>query len=172
MAYNGLSSAHYTAHRYQEALDGYERALVLAREAGNLVTEGNLLNNIAQCHFTLGDPAAALAPQRAAVDVFREVGDMGFVGLALANLAELEHATGAYAPAETHARDAIALAETNDQALTEAFGREVLARVRRDLGDTATARAELTLAIDLYDQVRSPLAESARAARKSLPTDV
>ncbi|UVS76737.1 Regulatory protein AfsR [Actinokineospora sp. UTMC 2448] len=172
MAYNGLSSAHFSSRRYPEALDGYERALVLAREAGNRVTEGNLLNNIAQVHLNLDDPGAAMAPQRAAVAVYREVGDLGSVGLALANLAELEHLIGDYAAAEADAREAVSLAELNGQCLTEGFAREILSRVRRDVGDIEGARAELVVAIDRYDQIRSPLADSARAALNSLPPAV
>ncbi|MGQ0837088.1 BTAD domain-containing putative transcriptional regulator [Actinokineospora sp.] len=169
MGFNTFASALYGQRRYAEALVGYRKALTESRRAGYRLGEANLLNNIAQVHRNLGDTTAAIDPQAAAVEIFREVGDLGFVGLALANLAELEHELASLADAGAHAREAVALAEANGLDLTEAFGREVLARVLRDSGDIAGARVELTLALELYQLVQSPTAEAVRAALASLP---
>ncbi|MGW5050450.1 BTAD domain-containing putative transcriptional regulator [Actinokineospora sp. NPDC004072] len=169
MAYNALSSAHYTAGRHEEALAGYQRALGLAQESGNRPTKANILNNIAQTHLNLGNPTAALAPQRQAVAIYRAEKDLGSLGLSLANLAELEHLTGNHPTAEHHAREAIALSTHTPQPLTEAFAREILSRIHKDQGNIPAARTELTKAITHYDHLRSPLSTPARAALNALP---
>ncbi|CRK61227.1 FIG01039348: hypothetical protein [Alloactinosynnema sp. L-07] len=172
MALNTLASAWYGEKKYLAALDGYERALSATRSAGYRLGEANLLNNIAQTYLNLGRVDEAVEPQTAAVALYREVGDLGFVGLALANLAEIEHELGDYDSAEVHAREAVSLAEVNGLALTEAFGREVLARVLRDSGDITAARAELTEAVTRYRMAQSPGVEAALAALASLPPGV
>ncbi|GLZ41566.1 BTAD domain-containing putative transcriptional regulator [Actinokineospora sp. NBRC 105648] len=172
MGFNTVASALYGQRRYEEALAGYRKALELSGRAGYRLGEANLLNNIAQVHRNLGAPAEAVAPQAQAVAIYREVGDLGFVGLALANLAELEHELRLPEAAESHAREAVALAEANRLDLTEAFGREVLARVLRDRGDVAAAKVELTLALELYRLVQSPAADAVQAGLAALSTDV
>ncbi|WP_211222385.1 AfsR/SARP family transcriptional regulator [Actinokineospora enzanensis] len=172
MGFNTVASALYGQKRYAEALAGYRKALELSGRAGYRLGEANLLNNIAQVHRNLGAPAEAVGPQAQAVAIFREVGDLGFVGLALANLAELEHELGLPEAAGLHAREAIELAEGNGLDLTEAFAREVLARVLRDHGDVAAARVELTLALELYRLVQSPAADAVQAGLAALPKDV
>ncbi len=163
MGFNTVASALYGQRRYADALAGYRKALDLSQRAGYRLGEANLLNNIAQVHRNLGSPGEALQPQTRAVQIYREVGDLGFVGLALANLAELEHDLGSLADAERHAREAVALAEADALDLTEAFGREVLARVRRSRGDLDGARGELLLALELYRLVQSPAARAVEA---------
>ncbi|GLW77525.1 DNA-binding transcriptional activator of the SARP family [Actinokineospora globicatena] len=172
MGFNTVASALYGQRRYNEALAGYRKALELSGRAGYRLGEANLLNNIAQVHRNLGAPAEAVTPQAQAVAIFREVGDLGFVGLALANLAELEHELNLPEAAEVHAKEAISLAEDNGLDLTEAFAREVFARVLRDRGEIAAARVELTLALELYRLVQSPLADGVQAGLAALPTDV
>ncbi|MBM7771520.1 DNA-binding SARP family transcriptional activator [Actinokineospora baliensis] len=172
MGFNTVASALYGQKRYPEALAGYRKALELSGRAGYRLGEANLLNNIAQVHRNLGAPAEAVGPQAQAVSIFREVGDLGFVGLALANLAELEHELNLPEAAETHSREAIAMAEANGLDLTEAFAREVLARVHRDRGEIAEARVELTLSLELYRLVQSPAADAVQAGLAALPTDV
>ncbi|HVK24089.1 MAG TPA: BTAD domain-containing putative transcriptional regulator [Actinokineospora sp.] len=169
MALNTLASAWYGQKRYLAALDGYQRALVATRSAGYRLGEANLRNNIAQVYLNLGRPGEAVEPQTLAVKLYREIGDLGFVGLALANLAEIEHELGEFTEAAVHAREAVSLAEVNGLALTEAFGREVLARVLRDTGDIAGARAELTVAVTRYRMAQSPAVDAALAALASLP---
>ncbi|WP_026423021.1 AfsR/SARP family transcriptional regulator [Actinokineospora inagensis] len=172
MGFNTVASALYGQKRYVEALAGYRKALDLSNRAGYRLGEANLLNNIAQVHRNLGAPAEAVGPQARAVALYRQVGDLGFVGIALANLAELEHELTIFEAAETHAREAVDLAEANGLDLTEAFAREVLARVHRDRGDIAEARVELTLALELYRLVQSPAADAVQAGLAALPTDV
>ncbi|MCG8915326.1 tetratricopeptide repeat protein [Actinokineospora sp. PR83] len=169
MGLNALASALYGQKRHQDALAHYHRALDLAVRAGYRLGEANIHNNIAQVHRDLGDLAEAVAPQARAVDMFREVGDLGFVGLALANLAELEHGLGHLAPARAHATEAITLAATNGLELTEAFGREVLARVLREEGDLLRTRVELEKAVDLYRVAQSPLVATVQERLDTLP---
>ncbi|PPK70606.1 BTAD domain-containing putative transcriptional regulator [Actinokineospora auranticolor] len=172
MGFNTVAGALYGQKRYGEALAGYRKALELSGRAGYRLGEANLLNNIAQVHRNLGSPSEAVGPQAQAVAIFREVGDHGFVGHALANLAELEHELDLAEAAELHAREAIATAEAHGLDLTEAFAREVLARVLRDRGDVGAARVELTLALELYRLVQSPAADAVQAGLAALSKDV
>ncbi|PWW65809.1 AfsR/SARP family transcriptional regulator [Actinokineospora spheciospongiae] len=169
MGHNALASALYGQKRHHDALAHYHRALDLAVRADYRLGEANIHNNIAQVHRDLGDPAEAVAPQTRAVDMFREVGDLGFVGLALANLAELEHELGHLAPARAHATEAITLAAANGLELTEAFGREVLARVLCEEGDLLGTRVELEKAADLYRVAQSPLVATVQERLDTLP---
>ncbi|WP_156757504.1 AfsR/SARP family transcriptional regulator [Actinokineospora pegani] len=158
MSFNTVASAHYGQGRLADALSGYRKALELATAADYRLGEANLHNNIAQVHRMAGEAERAVRPQSLAVAMYREIGDLGFVGLALANLAELEHQLGRPEPARAHAAEAISLAVDNELGLTEAFAREVMARLHEDDGDTEVARAELTRSLELYRAAQSPAA--------------
>ncbi|MDQ3405764.1 MAG: tetratricopeptide repeat protein, partial [Actinomycetota bacterium] len=168
MARNTLAGAEYGCKNYQEALDGYHKALVLARRADYRLGVANALNNIAQVHRNLDNRAEAVGPQRESVVLFRQVGEPRFVSLALANLAELEHELGQLGDAATHAGEAVRIAVENGLELTEAFGREVTGRILRDTGDVEGARAELRVALTLYERVYSPAVDVVRETLATL----
>lgn len=151
-----LASAWYGQGRYQEALHGYRRALELARAIGDRLVEANQLNNVAQMRRALGEPREAISAQGAALALYRgDAADRSFEMFALGNLAELYVEVGELDTAERYARDAVKLAEEQDSALQEAFGRQVLGQVLRGRGDLADARIELQLSEQRYDQAGS-----------------
>jgi tetratricopeptide (TPR) repeat protein len=72
-----------------EALQYYERALILRREVGDKRGEAQLLNNIGKVYRALGDHVKALQYYERALILRREVGDKGGEGVTLNNIGKV-----------------------------------------------------------------------------------
>jgi tetratricopeptide (TPR) repeat protein len=172
MGFNTVASALYGRRQYEQALAGWRKAFELASMGDDDLMRASLLNNIAQAQRSIGRPEEAVAPQVSALGLYRKVGEFSFSVIAMANLAELYEQIGYLDDAERHATEAIELASGAGMVLQEAFARQVLGRVHRDRGRFGSARTLLARALELYTEIGSPFAQSARSEIDALPADV
>lgn len=84
---------------HAQALERTETMLSLAREIGDLRTQGQLLNNVGMLANNRGDIAGSIRCYEQALHCHRQVGALHFEAGVLSNLGYAELGLGAYAPA-------------------------------------------------------------------------
>ena len=80
---------YYARGQYDQVLQNYQQALIIAREVGNRVGEGTTLNNIGETYRALGEHGQALENFRQALIVAREVEFRGLEETVLLNIKSL-----------------------------------------------------------------------------------
>lgn len=73
-ALRGMADVHRRSGRYDEALDYYQTALMLAREMNDLYEEGKILEGIAETTVITEGPMAARIVFRQALHIFDQLG--------------------------------------------------------------------------------------------------
>jgi class 3 adenylate cyclase/predicted ATPase len=172
----GLFSTRGTCHgfagRGPQATSYFREAARLATQAGDALSLGRALVNLADA-VTDTDPAAAAETARAAAAHLRRAGDRRQLAVAVSNLANAQLMTGDWDSAEAElaqAADADGLADI-----------EILACVRAEVaalrGDTPTAQAilaglgDLRATEDPQDQAAIAVAEAFTAAARGQPSE-
>ncbi|MCX9078623.1 MAG: tetratricopeptide repeat protein, partial [Candidatus Methanoperedens sp.] len=89
----------FNAGRYAEALEKFEEALTIFREAGNRVGEAIVLNNIGRVYFAQGQYSQALDSYQQALEIIREVDDRAGEGIVLSNIGGVYEVQGQYSQA-------------------------------------------------------------------------
>lgn len=143
---NALAVAHTFAENYPRAREYYERALELARRAGDAAMEASVLGNLPLVIAELEGPEAALEAHRRALAVAERHGAEPLVAQQLANICSLLVQLGRLDEA----------ASTCPRALqrTTALGlRRLAAGARMSLGDLHAARGRHARARSLYQEV-------------------
>ena len=136
-----------TSGAIAEALDDFEKAYLLLRNAGEARGEAKALQNIAGIYQDAGDAARALRYYSQASDVYQ--GDQAFSIAAYNNVGESLRLLGRYRAAEAQYGKALKLAQTAESPMLQADVLTNLAStqlLRGNLaGASATARQALTL---------------------------
>jgi tetratricopeptide (TPR) repeat protein len=157
------------------AADTYHRALVIAREVGDLRSEGDLLGRLGNTYFSLGDLGdryygTAIDQFQQALTIAREIGDrqaegtrLGNLGSTLYALGQVEHALDIYRQALDIAREigdrrgeGMRLGNLGNAhyalALTHRRSEACDQDAPSDAADQVTHREKLLAAIDAYRQ--------------------
>ncbi len=140
-----LGTAYYQLGRVREAINCYERALFLARKAGNRQSEGIWLNWLANCYANLGQTRRALEFYEQALTIARDIGDRSGEGRHLGNLANCYSALGQTSRAIDFYDQALAIARDIGDRSSEGRHLGNLANRYSDLGQTSRT-------IDFYEQ--------------------
>lgn len=135
---------------FQRALEYHERALVPARDTGDLAGECRALNNAAMAYIRLGQLSKALDHQLIVLDLTRRLGDRQREATASTNIAVTYDHLGRYADALSHHKHSYAIArELGDRTLeTIALGNSATIFTRLGRFDEAFDHYEKALAID------------------------
>jgi tetratricopeptide (TPR) repeat protein len=80
---------YYARGQYDQVLQNYQQALIIAREVGNRAGEGTTLNNIGEMYRALGQHGQALENFRQALIIAREVEFRGSEETVLLNIKSL-----------------------------------------------------------------------------------
>ncbi len=126
-----------------QAARHFEEALALARAARDLLREAAALEQVARAYRAAGRTDDARSALVDCLALRRRLSDEAGCGAVLIELALLDEHEGAFAQAEAHLREAVALADHCDDPVTKAQAYLSLGRVRRYLGDWAGARQAL-----------------------------
>jgi predicted ATPase len=118
----------------------YERALVVARERGDLHGLGYALGNLAQLFVSQGELAAGEAALREALDASRAVGDVYGIVSHLLAMGGLEGGRGQPEQACRHLNEAGRIAQAHRLPLLQAYAAINLGHQFRAQGDAAHAR--------------------------------
>ncbi|GAA1941193.1 AfsR/SARP family transcriptional regulator [Amycolatopsis minnesotensis] len=98
----------------------------------------------------------AIDQQLASLRIDREFGDDAHAAVSLDNLAGLHLAARRYPEAERYAREAIGVSVSRGFVLREGVTRATLARILRAVGDSAGAREQFTLSVELRERANTP----------------
>lgn len=128
----GMGMVAVRSGAYEEASRAYRRALVRARELGDVSQEADVINNLAEIEYEHGELDVAARRYRQAFDLKRNT---RFPDLALvaSNVVELDVLIGQYAAAESVLVDALSFCE-------ESGYTEVEAKLLHDLGELRLAQ--------------------------------
>src|SRR5262249_41462555 len=104
-AYQGLGD-------YQKALEYFDQALLIKREAGDRRSEAVILSNIGLTYNSLRDYRKALEYFNQSLPIKREIGDRHNEVVTLAGLAAAENNLGNLASARNHFESALSIVES------------------------------------------------------------
>jgi tetratricopeptide (TPR) repeat protein len=126
----------------------YDRALALARSAGDRRFEGIVLGNRADLHWDAGEIEEAHAHYARALAIHREVGNRRFEGITLSNLGTAAAAIGDVEAARAAHREALAIHRTLDDTRFEGITLMESAGLARRVGNVQEAERLLAEAED------------------------
>jgi tetratricopeptide (TPR) repeat protein len=157
--------------RYADALGHSDRQLSLSRAAGHDLAQAEALNNVAWFHALLGDYARARAISKQCLDLLGKLDPAAAVYCEWAawdTLGYIDMHLGDYAQASAHVERALSLSRDQGSRLSEAEALTHLGDVRRSAGEPELARLAWLQALDLYDDMRNPIAGQVRAKLAAL----
>ncbi|NET17229.1 MAG: tetratricopeptide repeat protein, partial [Okeania sp. SIO1H6] len=93
---NGLGIAYYFLGEYHKAIEYFQQSLQIAREIGDLLTEGKALGNLGNVYDSLGEYHKAIEYHQQSLQIAREIGDRSGEGSALGNLGNVYYLLGEY----------------------------------------------------------------------------
>ncbi|MFD1081807.1 tetratricopeptide repeat protein [Micromonospora andamanensis] len=152
-AFYHLGWAQSATGRLRQALDSYERALRLYREADDRAGEAVTLTNIGRVYDGLGDRQRALTYYQQALPILQEVGDRANEAATLTNVGAVYHALGDWQQALTYHQQALpTLQEMGDRA-SEATTLNNIGAVYHAVGDWQQALTYYQRALPIRREV-------------------
>ena len=154
-------SLHYLGHASlvtgdtAKALEYFNGALPLRRAAGDRRGEAATLNGIGAALSASGEGAKAVEAHEQALRLFRDVGDRRGEAATLGYLAQSHVLSGRTREAAEHYAQSVSMFQTLGDRRNEAWARQGAARVERDRGDLAAARAQIEAAVTLIESTRA-----------------
>ncbi len=153
-----IALAHSGMGDEQKALDYSQQALTVAREVNDQRVIAQILNMMGSIYTELGDYREALDYRSQALPIFRTNGDRGGqavtlegIGRVYAEWAELKE----WDKALEHYRQALAIQKELKSPQGESYSLLGIARVERERGNFAVARANVEAAIEIVESVRA-----------------
>ncbi|MBK8010504.1 MAG: tetratricopeptide repeat protein [Deltaproteobacteria bacterium] len=138
---------------FSEALAHYERALALFRMAGDRRHEGLIRNSLGVTLRDLGRLQEAAEQLEQAVAINRETEQGLLEGHGLAALAGVRRQQGELNVAYDLYRQSLALRRRRGDRKGEGWMAYYLARISSEIGETARGRSEISIAIDIADEL-------------------
>ncbi|QSJ15746.1 CHAT domain-containing protein [Nostoc sp. UHCC 0702] len=106
-----LGTQQYTQGKLREALETFEKVLLICREIGDKVGEGTTLNNVGLIHHKLGEYTKALEYYGQALSIRKEDRDKTGQGITLNNIGSVYRDLGQYTKALEYYREALNIAK-------------------------------------------------------------
>jgi tetratricopeptide (TPR) repeat protein/transcriptional regulator with XRE-family HTH domain len=145
---------------WDQAAEQYQTALIAAREAGDLLGQAGVLDELGLLQQLTSDYPAATATLAEAIGLFRDLGDLPGQAYALNHLGLVQVDVADYpAAAESH-RQALELAHDAGDQLAEAVSLIDLGMVQQMTGDYPAATASYEQALPLARSVGSAFDEA------------
>lgn len=144
----------------EESIRLYQRALPFVRAAGDRVSEGGILSNIAGVHHALGRPDSALASYARAVRILREAGDGRGEGAALAAMGGVHLDRGRADSARIYLARALAVQQRTGDRRGQAATLNQIGTAYRALGRADSARAYFGRALAAWRELGNTRGEA------------
>jgi tetratricopeptide (TPR) repeat protein/beta-phosphoglucomutase-like phosphatase (HAD superfamily) len=158
-----LGIAYAQSGETRRAVNFLEQALVISREIGNHRSEGAILGNLGNAYVILGEIRRAVELYEQRLAMAREVGDRLGEGIVLGNLGNAHADLGETQRAIEFYEQRLAIAREMGDRVGEGNGLFNIGLAINGLGDRAKAKAHVEAALEIYEQIESPVAERARA---------
>ena len=166
--YHNIGSVHHYRGSYKEALESCWRALEIYRDIGDLPNEADVLNDIGAIYQSAACGDEALIHHQKAQMIAEKIGDVSQQLIALRVIADIHRGSGRNDEALDHYHSALGLARQVADPYEEAKILEGMAESTLNAQGTQAARIVLRQALDIFERLGVPEAESVRARMRAL----
>ncbi len=160
--YHNIGSVHHYKGSFEEGLAACRRALAIYRSIGDLPDEADVLNDIGAIYQSAACYDEALVHHEKARLIAEEIGNLSQQLIALRNIADIHRCSGQYGEAFDRYHAALRLAREIGDPYEEGKILEGIAESTLITQPPAAARIVFRQALDIFEQLGVPEAESAR----------
>ncbi len=160
--YHNMGSVYHYKGSYEEGLAACRRALAIYRDIGDLPDEADVLNDIGAIYQSAECYDEALIHHQKARLIAEEIGNLSEQVIALRGIADVRRGSGRYGEAFDHYHTALRLAREIGDPYEEAKILEGIAETTLSTQGPHAARIVFRQALDIFEQLGVPEAESAR----------
>src|SRR5712691_105029 len=160
--YHNMGSVYHYKGSYEEGLAACRRALAIYRDIGDLPDEADVLNDIGAIYQSAECYDEALIHHQKARLIAEEIGNLSLQVIALRRMADARRGSGRYGEAFDHYHTALRMAREIGDPYEEAKVLEGIAETTLSTQGPHAARIVFRQALDIFEQLGVPEAESAR----------
>ena len=135
----------YRQGKFREALETFEKVLLICREIGDKAGVATTLNNLGEVYRSQGQYAKAIEYYQQALAIIKQIGDTAGVATTLNNLGAVYRSLGQYAKAIEYYQQALAIIKQ----IGDTAG---VATTLNNLGAVYNSQGQYAKAIDYYQQ--------------------
>ena len=166
--YHNIGSVHHYKGSFDEGLAACRRALAIYRSIGDLPDEADVLNDIGAIYQSAACYDEALVHHQKARLIAEEIGDLSQQLIALRMMADIHRCSGRYSEAFDEYHTALRLAREIGDPYEEGKILEGIAESTLSTQQPAAARIVFRQALDIFERLGVPEAESARIRIETL----
>jgi DNA-binding SARP family transcriptional activator len=160
--YHNIGAVYHYKGSYEEGLNAYGRALAIYHEIGDLPHEADVLNDIGTLYQNAERYDEALVCHEKARSIAEEIGNPSQQVTALRGIAGVQRGSGRYGEAFENYQTALRLSREIVDPYEEAKILEGIAETTLSTRRPEAARIALRQALDIFERLGVPEAESAR----------
>jgi tetratricopeptide (TPR) repeat protein/DNA-binding SARP family transcriptional activator len=160
--YQNIGTVHRYKGSYAEALDAFRQAMTIYRDIGDLPNQADVLNDIGAIYQSAACSDEALIHHEKARLIAAEIGDLSQQLIALRAIAGIHRGSGHHGEALDHYRCALSLAREIGDLYEEGKILEGIAESTLSTQQPRAARIVFRQALDIFERLGVPEAESAR----------
>jgi DNA-binding SARP family transcriptional activator/tetratricopeptide (TPR) repeat protein len=167
--HQNIGSVHRYKGSYEEALAACRQALRIYRDIGDLPDEAEVLNDIGAIYQSAACYDEALAHHQRARLIAEDIGNLSQQLIALRMIADIHRGSGQYGEALDHYHAALGLSRQIGDPYEEGKILEGIAEATLSTQRFDAARIALRQALDIFERLGVPEAESARIRIETMP---
>jgi DNA-binding SARP family transcriptional activator/tetratricopeptide (TPR) repeat protein len=162
IVHHNIGSVHHYKGSFEEGLAACRQALAIYRSIGDLLDEADVLNDIGAIYQSAACYDEALVHHDKARLIAEEIGNLSQQLIAIRNIADIQRCSGQYGKAFDHYHAALRLAREIGDLYEEGKILEGIAESTLSTQEPAAARIVFRQALDIFERLGVPEAESAR----------
>jgi DNA-binding SARP family transcriptional activator len=162
IVHHNIGNVHHYKGSFAEGLAACRQALAIYRSIGDLPDEADVLNDIGAIYQSAACYDEALVHHEKARLIAEEIGNVSQQLIALRNIADIRRCSGQYGEAFDHYHTALRLAREIGDLYEEGKILEGIAESTLSTQQPAAARIVFRQALDIFERLGVPEAESAR----------
>src|SRR5579875_3755143 len=166
--HQNIATVHRYKGSYEEALAAYRQALRIYRGIGDLPDEAEALNDIGAIYQSAACYDEALAHHQRAQQIAEEIGNLSHQLVAFRLIADVHRGSGRYGEALDHYQVALRLSREIGEPYEEGKILEGIAEATLTTQGFGAARIALRQALDIYERLGLPEAESVRIRMETI----
>ncbi len=160
--HHNIGSVYHYKGSYAEGLAACRKALAIYRSIGDLPDEADVLNDIGAIYHSAECNDEALVYHQKARAIAEEIGNLSEQAISLRRIADVNYGSGRYGEALDNYHAALRMARETGDPYEEAKVLEGIAETVLITKGAATARIVFRQALDIFEQLEVPEAESVR----------
>jgi DNA-binding SARP family transcriptional activator/tetratricopeptide (TPR) repeat protein len=166
--YHNIGNVHHSNGSFEDGLAACRRALAIYRSLGDLPDEADVLNDIGAIYSSAACYDEALVHHEKARQLADEIKNLSQQVVALRHIADICRCSGRHDDAFKHYDDALRLAREIGDPYEEGKILEGIAESTLSTQRPAAARIVFRQALDIFEQLGLPEAESARIRMETI----